>query len=123
MPYDESLPEMTPTQSTRRLSVREFLHTISRFRDVLGPRGLRWLLACFLSSLSLSLIEYALAAFLQVFLVSLGYFDRAQISHLLLPLVSLSTVGLCGLLILIGALRSATLFISAHSNDVTQEVA
>ncbi|MFI5349315.1 MAG: ATP-binding cassette domain-containing protein [Elusimicrobiota bacterium] len=106
-----------------RLSVREFLTTFCRFRKVLGSRGMRWLLACFLSSLSLSLVEYALAAFLQVFLVSLGYFDRAQIHHLLLPLVSLSTVGLCGLLILIGALRSATLFVSAHSNDVTQEVA
>ena len=106
-----------------RLSVREFLTTFYRFRKVLGSRGMRWLLACFLSSMSLSLIEYALAAFLQVFLVSLGYFDRAQISHLLLPLVSLSTVGLCVLLISIGALRSATLFVSAHSNDVTQEVA
>ena len=71
----------------------------------------------------MSLIEYALAAFLQVFLVSLGYFDRTQISHLLLPLVSLSTVGLCGLLVLIGALRSTALFVSAHSNDVTQELA
>jgi ABC-type multidrug transport system fused ATPase/permease subunit len=107
----------------QRLSIREFFVTISRFRKVLGPRGMRWLLACFLSSLSLSLIEYALAAFLQVFLVSLGYFDRAQISSLLLPLVSLSTVGLCGLLVSIGALRSAALFVSAFSNDVTQEVA
>ena len=107
----------------QRLSIQEFLSTISRFRKVLGPRGMRWLLACFLSSLSLSLIEYALAAFLQVFLVSLGYFDRTQIPALLLPLVSLSTSGLCGLLILIGALRSAALFVSAHSNDVTQELA
>jgi ABC-type multidrug transport system fused ATPase/permease subunit len=106
-----------------RLSLREFFSTISRFRKVLGPGGVRWLLACLLSSLSLSLVEYALAAFLQVFLVSLGYLDRAQIGALLLPLVSLSTVGLCGLLIVIGALRSAALFISAYSNDATQEAA
>jgi len=83
-------------------SFREFLRTLSRFRKVLGPRGMRWLLACFLSSLSLSLIEYAVAGFLQVFLVSLGYFDRTQIGSLLLPLVSLSTLGLCGLLVVIG---------------------
>lgn len=107
----------------QQFSLREFLITLSHFRKVLGPRGMRWLSACFLSSLSLSLIEYALAAFLQIFLVSLGYFDRAQISHFLRPLVSLSTVELCGLLVLIGALRSAALFVSAHSNDVTQEVA
>jgi ABC-type multidrug transport system fused ATPase/permease subunit len=107
----------------QRLSIREFLATLSRFRKVLGPRGMRWLLACFLSSLSLSFIEYALAAFLQVFLVSLGYFDRSQISHLLLPLVALTTVQLCGLLVVIGAARSAALFVSAHGNDVTQELA
>ena len=106
-----------------RLPIREFLITLLRFRKVLGRRGMRWLLTCFSSSLALSLIEYSLAAFLQVFLVSLGYFDRAQVSHLLLPLVSLSTIGLCGLLILIGALRSTALFISAYSNEVTQEVA
>ena len=76
-------------------SLREFLTTLSRFRRVLGPRGMRWLLACFLSSLTLSFIEYAVAAFLQVFLVSLGYFDRAQITAILLPLVNLSTIQLC----------------------------
>ena len=105
-----------------RFSIREFIRPISQLRKVLGPRGMRWLLICFLSSLCLSLIEYALAAFLQIFLVSLGYFDRAQISHVLLPLVSLSTVGLCGLLVLIGALRSLALFITAHSNDVALQV-
>ncbi|MFI5361855.1 MAG: ATP-binding cassette domain-containing protein [Elusimicrobiota bacterium] len=104
-------------------SFREFLRTLSRFRKVLGPRGMRWLLACFLSSLSLSLIEYAVAGFLQVFLVSLGYFDRTQIGSLLLPLVSLSTLGLCGLLVVIGALRSAALFVSSYSNDAAQELA
>src|SRR3984957_10946489 len=105
-----------------RLAVQEFLTTLSRFRKILGPRGMRWLLVCFFSSLSLSLIEYAVAAFLQVFLVSLGYFDRAQVSAVLLPLVSLSTAGLCALLVLIGGLRAAALFASAYSNDVTQEV-
>ncbi len=64
-----------------------------------------------------------MAAFLQVFLVSLGYFDRAQVSAVLLPLVSLSTVGLCALLVLIGAVRAAALFASAYSNDATQETA
>ena len=108
---------------TRSLPLRDFARTVNRFRRVLGPRGLRWLLACFLSSLALSLIEYALAVFLQLFLVSLGYFDRAQISPRLLPLVSLSTVGLCGLLVAIGAGRSLALFLSAYSNDVTQELA
>jgi ABC-type multidrug transport system fused ATPase/permease subunit len=108
---------------TQQLSISEILLTVSRFRKVLGTRGLRWLLACFLSSLSLSLIEYALVAFLQVFLVSLGYFDRAQIAAVLLPLVSLSTLGLCGLLVFIGALRSMALFLAAYSNDLTQEVA
>ena len=112
-----------PSAMPERLSPREYLSTLSRFRKVLGANGGRWLLACFLSSLSLSLIEYAVAAFLQVFLVNLGYFDRAQISSLLLPLVSLSTVGLCGLLIVIGAIRSAALFVSAYSNDATQEAA
>jgi ABC-type multidrug transport system fused ATPase/permease subunit len=106
-----------------RLPIHEFLLTLGRFRKILGPRGVRWLLACFVSSLSLSLIEYAVAAFLQVFLVSLGYFDRSQISAVLLPLVSLSTVGLCGLLVAIGALRSAALFVSAYSTDAVQEVA
>ncbi|HEX4048757.1 MAG TPA: hypothetical protein VH309_13020, partial [Elusimicrobiota bacterium] len=84
---------------------------------------MRWLLVGLLSSLTLSLIEYALAAFLQVFLVSLGYFDRHQVGAVLLPLVSLSTFGLCALLILIGALRASALFASAYSNDATQEIA
>ena len=112
-----------PRSLSQRFSAREFLTTLSRFRKILGPRGTRWLLVGLLSSLSLSLIEYAVAAFLQVFLVSLGYFDRAQISAVLLPLVSLSTVGLCGLLVLIGAVRAAALFASAYSNDATQEIA
>ncbi len=83
---------------------------------------MRWLLVAFLSALSLSFVEYALVAFLQVFLVSLGYFDRAQVPALLLPLVSLSTRGLCALLVSIGALRSAALFISAYGNDAAQEI-
>jgi len=104
-------------------SVAEFAGTLSRFRKILGPRGLRWLLVGLLSSLSLSLIEYAVAAFLQVFLVSLGYFDRSQVSSLLLPLISMSIVGQCGLLVLIGAVRAAALFASAYSNDAAQETA
>ncbi len=107
----------------RQFSVSEFLSTLFRFRRVLGPKGMRWLLACFLSSLALSMIEYALAAFLQLFLVSLGYFDRSQLAAFLLPLVSLSTVGLCGMLVLIGACRSIALFVSAYGNDVAQEMA
>src|ERR1035437_6670715 len=103
-------------------SIPEFRLALSRFQKILGSRGKRWLLACFFSSLSLSLVEYALVAFLQIFLVSLGYFDRTQISVHLLPFISISTLNLCGLLVLIGALRSAALFVSAHSNDVAQEV-
>jgi ABC-type multidrug transport system fused ATPase/permease subunit len=106
-----------------RFSISEFLRTLPHFRKVLGARGMRWLAACFLSSLALSFIEYAVAAFLQVFLVSLGYFDRAQIGAALLPFVSLSIFHLCGLLVLIGALRSAALFTSAYSNDAAQEIA
>jgi ABC-type multidrug transport system fused ATPase/permease subunit len=106
----------------KNLSVQEILSTVARFRKALGPRGMRWLLACFLSSLVLSLLEYALAAFLQVFLASMGYIDRAHITAVLLPFVSLSTLGLCGLLVLIGALRSAALYFSSHSNEVAQEV-
>ena len=78
--------ELPPLPMPERLSLPRLTSTLSRFRKVLGPRGMRWLLACFLSSLSLSLVEYALAAFLQVFLVSLGYFNHSQISPLLLPL-------------------------------------
>jgi ABC-type multidrug transport system fused ATPase/permease subunit len=111
-----------PNPTVRNLSLQNMFLTISRFRRVLGPRGTRWLLTCFLSSLALSLIEYALVAFLQIFLVSLGYFNRAQVPAILLPLVSLSTVGLCGLLILIGALRSTALFTSSYGSDITQEV-
>lgn len=81
-----------------------------------------WLLICFFSSLALSGIEYALVAFLQIFLVSLGYFDRSQVPNVLIPLASLSTMGLCALLLVIGVSRSIALFVAAFSNDVTQEV-
>jgi ABC-type multidrug transport system fused ATPase/permease subunit len=112
-----------PHLMPQRFSVSELLATLSRFRKILGPRGTRWLIVGLVSSLSLSLIEYAVAAFLQVFLVSLGYFDRAQIGSVLLPLVSMSIVGQCALLVLIGAVRAVALFASAYSNDATQEAA
>ena len=96
--------------------------TLARFSQVIGGRGLRWLAVCFLSSLLLAVVEYALVGFLQLFLMNLGYFDRAQIPSVLLPLAALGTVGLCALLVLIGASRAFALFMSAYSNDVTQEI-
>jgi ABC-type multidrug transport system fused ATPase/permease subunit len=95
---------------------------ISRFRWVLGRKGFTWFTICFLSSLAMALVEYGLVGFLQLFLVSLGYFDRSQIPALLLPLTTLSTAGLCALLVAIGSLRATGLFLSAYSNDKTQEI-
>jgi ABC-type multidrug transport system fused ATPase/permease subunit len=93
-----------------------------RFRWVLGRKGLLWFTICFLSSLALAFVEYGLVVFLQLFLVSLGYFDRSQIPAVIAPLTALSTAGLCALLIFIGLLRSTGLFLSAYSNDTTQEI-
>jgi ATP-binding cassette subfamily B protein AbcA/BmrA len=95
---------------------------ISQFRWVLGRKGFIWFAICFFSSLMMALVEYGLVGFLQLFLVSLGYFDRSQIPSILLPLTALSTAGLCGLLVGIGSLRATGLFLSAYSNDKTQEI-
>jgi ABC-type multidrug transport system fused ATPase/permease subunit len=106
-----------------REAIREHLTALARLRKVLGPRGARWLAACLLSSVALSAVEYALAAFIQVFLFNLGYFSRAQVPSALIPLASLSAAGLCGMLIAIGAARSVALFLSSYSNEIAQEVA
>ena len=74
------------------------------------------------ASLGLNVVEYSLVAFLQLFLVSLGYFDRHQIPSVLVPLSTMGTLGLCGLLVLIGTLRTMGLFLSNYSNDITQEI-
>jgi ABC-type multidrug transport system fused ATPase/permease subunit len=95
---------------------------LSRFIALLGQKGVLWFVICFVSSVTLALVEYGLVIFLQLFLVSLGYFDRSQIPAVILPLTALNTAGLCALLVFVGSLRSAGLFLSAYSNDTTQEI-
>ncbi len=92
------------------------------FRRGLGLRGLTWLSICVCVSLLLTGIEYGVAGFLQLFLVSLGTMPITALPTWLSPFAGKSDLALAGMLCLIGLIRAIGLFLSAYSNELVQEV-
>ena len=98
-----------------------WMNLLRQVKKVLGGRGSMWLVVCVLVSISLSAVEYGIAGFLQLFLVSLGYVDPHLVPKWLLPFTGLSIVALCLMLLVIGLFRAVALFMSAYSNEIVQE--
>jgi len=89
------------------------LKKFKQMPHVLGRRGLRWLGVAILASLSLAALEYGIAGFLQLFLVSLGYVDPKMIPKWLAGMDHLPVEALSLLLVGIGVFRAASLFMAS----------
>ena len=96
-------------------------NTLKRRLAFVGHKGVFWLLIGSVASLSLAVVEYSIAAFLQVFLVRIGLASIEVIPKSLQAYASESIVSICFGLVLIGVVRAASLFFSQHSSTVFSE--
>lgn len=99
-----------------------FKMNIRLLNSILGAKGVKWLGVAVLASLSLAFLEYGIAGFLQLFLMSLGYIDPALVPKWLAPLKSVSVTGLSLLLVAIGSLRAFSLFLAAYATEFVHEL-
>lgn len=91
-------------------------------KSILGPKGVRWLGVAVIASLSLAFLEYGIAGFLQLFLMSLGYIDPGLVPKWLAPLKAVSVSGLSLILVAIGTLRALSLFFAAYATEFVHEL-
>lgn len=96
--------------------------SIRFLKSILGPKGVRWLGVAVVASLSLAFLEYGIAGFLQLFLMSLGYVDPSLVPKWLQPMKSISVLGLSLILVAIGSLRALSLFMAAYATEFVHEL-